>query len=184
MVANIRVRVVDPEDKPVPNCKVHAINYSAIDNSKIDHDSTTDEKGEAIFKMMDTGIFGGDRYSIYAIVDDKKTRKTLFGWYSYLALSNNIDVPIKCVYIWDKNTDIFEVETTLEKAKIENSKKNEEIKIFKKDMDNKFETIFKKLQDLRQRAKTNGMSSEDLNKFDEIDDVIQDFKDKYRDIVR
>ena len=186
MVASIRVSVVDPRGKPVTSCEVYAINYSALDNRKINRKIITDKNGVATFDNMDTGMFGGDRYSIYAIAKDENTGKGLFGLYPYLALYDDDDVHIECVYFGDKEPPNEEIEnfreTTdagVERAKDENSKRNEKIDKAIKNMEDMLKRTSKEVQDLRQRAKTNGVS----DVFDDIDELIQRLKEEYRKII-
>lgn len=66
MTRNITVNVVDKDGHPVPGCKVRAINYSAVDANRITSETTTDPQGRAEFRDLDSGILGGDRYSLIA----------------------------------------------------------------------------------------------------------------------
>jgi hypothetical protein len=54
---------------------------------------------------MDTGIFGGDRYAIYAYAKYKVPDKSLFGLNDYIALYKDEKITINCSHVGDQHID-------------------------------------------------------------------------------
>ncbi len=166
MPANIEVMVKNLEGTPVDECEVIAINYSAVNIESIRFKEQTDKNGICVFKDMDTGVFGGDRYAIFV---NKKLNNTqsLFGVYPYLQLIRNEKISITVKEIRKDNVDFVQL-----------VKEKDDLKQKLLDCENKIKNIIDNKNDLEsyinKATKDSSISDDAKKNLEDIIDIIND----------